>query len=241
VIVERDVDEGQTVTASTSAPRLYLIATDLGELNVMGNIDEADVSKLRPGQAATFTVASYPGRTFQASLTEVRLNATVSSDVVTYQAVFRVSNPDLHLRPSMTASLKVRTGEADGVVRVPNAALKFRPTRELFAALGETQPQAIRAAGPGATDDVEAPEAPPARSAVPSGRSIVDAMFAPRPRIAVSGQVWIYESGQLKRVPVMLGMTDGSWTQIVTGDVQAGEPVVTGISLTTVNPGFMVR
>lgn len=251
VVVERDVDEGQTVTSSTSAPRLFLIATDLHDLRVMGNIDEAEVSKLRPGQTAVFTVTSYPGLTFRATVAEVRLNATVSSDVVIYQAVFQVANPDLRLRPGMTAALKVKTGEADGVLRVPNAAIKFRPTRELFDALHEPFPEVVRVAG--AMEGIDDPTAAGRESASgsleadsrnpqarPAG-SIVDGLFAPRPRVSTPGQVWILESGQLKRVPVLLGVTDGAWTQLASGNLTAGEPVVTGIALTTVNPGFMVR
>jgi len=244
VIVERDVDEGQTVTSSTTAPRLFLIATDLTDLRVMGNIDEADVSKLRPGQTATFTVQSYPGRTFTASVSEVRLNATVSSDVVIYQAVFQVPNPDLRLRPGMTAALKVKTSEADDVLRVPNAAIKLRPTREVFTALHEPFPEAIHVAG--ALEGLDDPGAGKVESAAngmtnqPTG-SIIDGLFAPRQRLATSGQVWIYESGQLKRVPVMLGITDGNWTELEDTTLKPGQPVATGIALTTVNPGFMVR
>jgi len=244
VVVERDVDEGQTVTSSTTTPRLFLIATDLTDLRVMGNIDEADVSKLRPGQTATFTVQSYPGRIFAANVSEVRLNATVSSDVVIYQAVFQVPNPDLRLRPGMTAALKVKTGEADDVLRVPNAAVKLRPTREVFAALHEPFPEAVHMAGAlEGLDDPGASKVEPAANGVttrPAG-SIVDGLFAPRPRTATAGQIWTYESGQLKRVPVMLGITDGIWTELEGTTLKEGEPVATGIALTTVNPGFMVR
>jgi HlyD family secretion protein len=210
----------------------------------MGNIDEAEVSKMRPGQSAIFTVQSYPGRTFAATVAEVRLNATVSSDVVIYQAVFQVANPDLLLRPGMTAALKVKTGEADDVLRVPNAALKLRPSREVFAALHEPFPDAVRMVG--GIEGLDDPGASKVESAAtgvttrPAG-SIVDGLFAPRPRTSIAGQVWIYESGQLKRVPVMLGISDGTWTELEGTTLKAGEAVATGIALTTINPGFMVR
>jgi hypothetical protein len=138
----------------------------------------------------------------------------------------------------------VKTSEADDVLRVPNAAIKLRPTREVFTALHEPFPEAIHVAG--ALEGLDDPGARKVESVGngmtnrPTG-SIIDGLFAPRQRLATSGQVWIYESGQLKRVPVMLGITDGNWTELEDTTLKPGQPVATGIALTTVNPGFMVR
>jgi len=111
--------------------------TFISTLELSGQVDESDIGKLHPGQDVGFTVDAYPGRTFHGTMTHVRLYATSTNNVVTYQAIVSVNNPDLKLLPSMTANMKVEVARASNVVRVPNTALRFRPTREMFEAFDE--------------------------------------------------------------------------------------------------------
>ncbi len=139
VVVQRQVDLGQTVAASLSTPTLFLIAQDLREIEIYANIDESDVGRLKPGQQATFTVAAFPDRTFQGTLKLVRLGATTIQNVVTYTAVITVSNTDMALLPGMTANLQLVTEERRDVLRVANAALRFRPAGTAPVALPTAQ------------------------------------------------------------------------------------------------------
>lgn len=127
VVISRNVDAGQTVAAAFQTPVLFVIAEDLVAMKVVASIDEADMGEVKPGQVATFTVDAYPDRTFDAVVTELRSAAKVVQNVVTYEAVLEVDNPQRELRPGMTASVKVRTAEADAALHVPNAALRFTP------------------------------------------------------------------------------------------------------------------
>lgn len=127
VVVQRQVDLGQTVAASLSTPTLFQIAQDLRTIDIYANIDEADVGRLKAGQPATFTVNAYPNRTFQGRVAMVRLGAQTIQNVVTYTGVIRVENRDMALLPGMTANLQVVTEDRRDVLRIANAALRFRP------------------------------------------------------------------------------------------------------------------
>ncbi len=151
VVIARNVDVGQTVAASLQAPTLFVIANDLSKMQVLADIDEADVGQLAPGAKVTFTVDAFPRDTFHGTIQQVRLNPQTVQNVVTYTAVINVDNPDLKLRPGMTASVTAVTAEARNVLRIPNAALRFRPeTRAVWKANGaELVPVRIQ---PGLTD-----------------------------------------------------------------------------------------
>lgn len=127
VVVQRQVNLGQTVAASLSAPELFQIAQDLRTIDIYANIDEADVGRLKVGQEVSFSVNAYPNRTFQGRVQMVRLGAQTVSNVVTYTGVVRVENRDLALLPGMTANVQIVTDDRQDVLRVPNAALRFRP------------------------------------------------------------------------------------------------------------------
>ncbi|WP_332689160.1 efflux RND transporter periplasmic adaptor subunit [Bosea sp. (in: a-proteobacteria)] len=127
VVVQRQVDLGQTVAASLSAPVLFQIAQDLRVIDIYANIDEADVGRLKAGQNVSFSVNAYPNRSFQGKVEMVRLGAQTIQNVVTYTGVVRVENRDLALLPGMTANIQVVTEDRPDVLRVPNAALRFRP------------------------------------------------------------------------------------------------------------------
>lgn len=130
IVLSRDVDIGQTVAASLSAPTLFVIAEDLSRMRVQAAVDEADIGRLRVGQKATFTVDAYPDTVFAGTVEQVRLQPQVVQNVVSYNVLLRAENPDLRLMPGMTASLSIVTARRDDALRVPAAALRFTPPGE---------------------------------------------------------------------------------------------------------------
>lgn len=140
IVTQRNVDVGQTVAASMQAPTLFIIAADLTEMQVNANIDEADVGRIRPGQNVSFRVDAYPTDNFMGTVTQIRLQPIVVQNVTTYGAVITVPNRELKLKPGMTANVKIEVAKRTNVLRIPNAALRFRPTQDLFAALNQPVP-----------------------------------------------------------------------------------------------------
>lgn len=140
IVISRNVDQGQTVAASMNAPTLYIIAADLAKMQVVANIDEADVGRMRPGQRVTFRVDAYPADTFIGTVSQVRLQPAVVQNVVTYSTVIDVPNPELKLKPGMTATVTIEIARRNDVLRVANRALSFRPAPEMFAALNQPLP-----------------------------------------------------------------------------------------------------
>ncbi len=148
IVISRSVDVGQTVAASMQAPILFLLAADLTKMKVNANIDESDVGRIRPGQVVTFRVDAYPTEEFEGRVSQVRLEPIVVENVVTYATQIDVPNPELKLKPGMTATVILEIARRDDVVRIPNAALRFRPTDDMFAALNLPVPEPP-AGGPG--------------------------------------------------------------------------------------------
>ena len=140
LVISRNVDVGQTVAASMSAPTLFVLAADLTKMQVLASLDESDVGRIRPGQLVHFRVDAFPTEEFTGNVTQVRLQPTTVQNVVTYQTVIDVPNPGLKLKPGMTANVNIEIARRADVLRVPNTALRFRPTPEIFAALGQTPP-----------------------------------------------------------------------------------------------------
>ena len=148
IVISRNVDQGQTVASSMNAPTLFVIAADLTKMQVLANIDEADVGRMRPGQHVTFRVDAFPNDTFQGTVQQVRLQPAVVQNVVTYSTVIAVPNTELKLKPGMTANVNIEIARRANVLRIPNAALRFRPTNEMFAALNQQPPPEMQR-GPG--------------------------------------------------------------------------------------------
>ena len=148
VVISRNVDVGQTVAASMQAPTLFVIAQDLAKMRVNAHVAESDIGRIAPGQPVTFRVDAYSGTVFTGTVSLVRLAAVVEQNVVSYVTTIDVPNPDLRLKPGMTANVTIEVKRAAGVLRVPNAALRVRPTPEIFAALGQAAP--VHAPGTGA-------------------------------------------------------------------------------------------
>jgi HlyD family secretion protein len=130
IVINRAIDPGQTVAASFQAPTLFVIAQDLRKMRVFADIDEADVGRVKEGMDAEVSVDAFPGEAFKGTVSQVRFSPFSQSGVVTYAAIVEVENPDVKLRPGMTATVTIRSAEAKGVKRLPNAALRFKPTPE---------------------------------------------------------------------------------------------------------------
>ena len=357
IVTQRSVDVGQTVAASMQAPTLFIIAADLTKMQVNANIDEADVGRIRPGQHVTFKVDAYPTETFEGTVSQIRLQPVVVSNVTTYGTVIDVPNAQLKLKPGMTANVKVEIAKRTDVLRVPAAALRFRPSTDVFAALNQpVPPEAVSAAGLGGrggqgrggnrTGGTDAPAAAPsapagaapsaaARSAptpsqsattpapsgsapdmgsrggrgrstgsgqaggggrgfdparmmerfkgmspdeqkqfiarmkdrgqdtsafekelqgnskpaatgkstakgAPASAQTIDALFAPLPVVESRGRAWLFMNHELKPVSLRLGISDGTNTELLSGELQQNMEVVTtvtGLSPTRAQPG----
>jgi len=163
VVINRNVDVGQTVAASMQAPTLFEIANDLAQMQVNANIAESDIGQIAVGQPVRFQVDAFPGQNFTGTVAQVRLNPVIEQNVVSYVTVIAVPNPDLRLRPGMTANVTVEVARADETLRVPTSAVRFTPTPEVFALLGQPVPENLNAETRSRGEDSQA-------SANPGGR-----------------------------------------------------------------------
>jgi len=283
VVIERAVDIGQTVAASFQAPKLFTIAQDLREMQVEVDVDEADIGRVNVGQAAVFTVDAFPGREFSGQVLQIRKAPRVVQNVVTYTVLVSAQNTDKRLLPGMTANIQIIVAERRDVLKVPNAALRFRPEgeeakpqaspaemlaessgqggagqveerlRQLDAALNLTasQQNQVRVIlsevreklgglrRQGADPDEIRKEAAALRE---SSRGAILALLSPAQKEMYASYMASRETGAASRgrlhvlnskgrpVPVelVLGITDGTFTEVVNGDLQAGQKVIVG-------------
>jgi HlyD family secretion protein len=287
VVVSRAVDVGQTVAASLSAPTLFTIAEDLGKMQVEVSVDEADIGRIKLEDRATFTVDSFPGQSFTGTVTQIRKAAQIVQNVVTYTVVVAVDNPGGRLLPGMTANAKMIVAEKPSVLKVPNAALRFRPPGAEGPPAGAGQaaaragtergerpggsrpsPEQIRdrlVKGLGLTEEqqrtldpilADSREQMRALQAAPepdrqgraqkireATRARIREILTPEqrvrydelagggdPRSGTPGRVWVLEGDRLKAVAVTLGISDGSATEILRGDLADGQEVVVGMA-----------
>lgn len=216
VVLTRAVDPGNAVAASLQAVTLFTIAEDLTKMKLQVSVDEADVGKVGVGQNATFTVAAYPSRQFPAKITRVAYGSTTTDNVVTYITYLEVDNPDLLLRPGMTATATINATERTDVLLVPNTALRFMPA--LPRAPGGEAPKGEAKGGGGGIVGSLMPRPPSTgpRSASPAGRG---GGSGPR-------QIWILEGGQPVPVTVRTGVTDGRVTEILSPQIGPGTAVI---------------
>ena len=340
IVTQRSVDVGQTVQASMTAPQLFVIAEDLTQMLVSANIDESDVGRVTPGQDVIFRVDAFPGIDFHGTVAQIRLNPTVVNNVTTYATIVSVPNKDLRLKPGMTTNLKLQVAKRTDSLRVPNTALRFRPSLDAFAALNQPVPPEAQGGGRGRRGGQAGPGGPPAglsasaqaaqppvvgggpgasggralggapsggvggrggrngsgggdngdrqarmldrfksmspdeqkafvarmkdrgqdttafeqlldkkgggkknaasaaetgfvfkpRYGAPQSGDTIDSLFKPLPTQQSQGRVWLFVDHQLKPVTLRLGITDGTYTELVSGDLQEGADVVTGIT-----------
>jgi HlyD family secretion protein len=237
VVVNRLVDVGQTIQAHVNAPQLFTLASDLTTLRIAAAVDEADIGFIRRGMPVTFTVDAYRGERFTGRIEAVRLNAQISNSVVTYPVWIHVANDDLRLRPSMTANLFIDVASTDHAVRVPSAALRFRPKTEMFAWLGLPAPAPGQAFRPQASTRSASGTGEVAGSAAAARASAVkiDDLFEPAPQKVFAGRVWVYDehaadpSSRLRPMDVQTGLSDGQYTEIVSGELPPGTQLVTDV------------
>jgi HlyD family secretion protein len=216
VVVDREVDVGQTVAASLQTPTLFKIAQDLSKMQIDTNFAEADIGSIRVGQAVRFTVDAFPDRHFMGEVKQIRLNPTTVSNVVTYDVVVNVDNPEQILLPGMTAYVNIAVAERKDTLLVPNAALRFKPAT---GEVQKTSPVSGQAAGVARNNGGNRPGA----SAV--GKSGNTRQTSD----TFAGKVYILENRKLKPVNVMFGITDNRNTEIAGGDLKAGDQVVVGV------------
>ncbi len=232
VVVDRQYDIGQTVAASFQAPTLFTIAQDLTKMQVQADVDQSDIGRIRVGQSARFTVDAYPDEEFVGAITQVRLNATVNQNVVTYPVIVGVENVELKLRPKMTADLSVEVDRVRDVLRIPNAALRFRPAEEASSAggaagrAGSAGSGAARAAG-GAAPGAPAGGFAGAAEGLAAGRGGAGGGSPEK------GWQTVYRlgaDGRLTGVQVRTGLSDGKFSEVLEGELQAGETIVIGLA-----------
>ena len=169
VVVNRVVDRGQTIVGSQTATPFFDIATELTTLKLEGGVDEAEIGKVRTGMRVTFTVDAHGQREFEGEVTMVRINPTIQQNVVTYTTVVKVQNNDLSLKPGMTAAMKIEVARRDNVMRIPSAALRFRPTNDMWTALKMEPPTpAGRGGAGGGRNGGGAPGAAPTATPTPA-------------------------------------------------------------------------
>jgi HlyD family secretion protein len=218
IVVSRNVDVGQTVAASLQAPVLFLIANDLSKMQVDTNVSEGDVGNVWVGQDVTFTVDAYPSRHFKGTVQQVRNAAIMVQNVVTYDAVVGVDNTELLLKPGMTANVEFLVSQKSDVLKIPNAALRFRPPSERQPAPVAGTGQATgggpgRAAGGGAVRSGGSPNAGQGSRTREGGGNR-------------QGTVYVLRDQNAIPVRVRLGISDGSYSEVVAGDLKAGDQVI---------------
>jgi HlyD family secretion protein len=179
IVVSRNVDVGQTVAASFQTPTLFSIAQDLTKMQIDANVDESDIGNIKVRQDVEFIVDTYPDITFKGSVWQVRNAPITVQNVVTYDVVIKVDNPEVKLKPGMTANVSIITAIKKDVLKIPNAALRF--------SLSEKGVQTPEKKGPG---------------------------------------IWILEKEQPMRIPVSTGISDGNYTELVSGEIREGQEVI---------------
>ncbi len=220
VVATRSVDPGQTVAASFQTPTLFVIANDLRNMRVIANVDEANIGKLEERMVATARVDAFPRDTFRGSVRELRINPTTTNGVVTYQAVIDVENPLGRLRPGMTATITVITARQLAVLRVPNAALRYRPAVSAGGPGGGGRPGGGRG-GARAAQGAPGATASPA-PATPNGGARTDDE-TPTPD---QGTLYLLRAGRAVRTRVTVGVTDGAFTEVSGPELTEGAEVV---------------
>jgi HlyD family secretion protein len=210
VVVARNVDLGQTVAASFNTPTLFQIAKDLAQMQIDTSIAEADVGGIKEGLAARFRVDAFPGQFFRGVVKQVRLNPTIQSNVVSYTVIVSADNAEGKLKPGMTAFVQITANRREKVLRVPNAALRFRPPAD---------PAQADKSGPAAGAG-----GPPGMGGSGGGRGTAGGGGTRRD---AGSRVYKLVDGKLAAVPVQVGVADSTYTEIVGGDIKEGDKLVT--------------
>ena len=213
VVIRRNTDVGQTVAASFQTPDLYLLARDLRQMVIQTNVSEADVGLIKTGQAVHFTVDAYPEREFEGLVQQFRLNSASAQGVVTYTIIVDVENPDELLKPGMTAQTRIVVSSKPKVMRLPTAALRFRPDEDSLNAEG-AKPAASAASAPATAEEKARADDDGVLTATRTGRKIY--------------RVYTVGDKQLPKLhEVTIGIANTRFTELISGDLKAGDEVIT--------------
>ena len=213
VVIRRNTDVGQTVAASFQTPDLYLLARDLRQMVIQTNVSEADVGLIKTGQTVHFTVDAYPEREFEGLVQQFRLNSASAQGVVTYTIIVDVENPDELLKPGMTAQTRIVVSSKPKVMRLPTAALRFRPDEDSLKAKGAA-PAASAASAPVTAEEKARADDDGVLTATRTGRKIY--------------RVYTVGDKQLPKLhEVTIGIANTRFTELISGDLKAGDEVIT--------------
>jgi len=250
-VITRKVNVGQTLISSMNPPVLFQVASDLTKMQVKCAVDEADIGRVKEGQKVRFSVDAFQGEVFNGDILQVRNSPTTTQNVVTYEVIINASNPEKKLKPGMTATVSIVTGEALGVLKIPNAALRFTPnlSQEEMTKIYEEMRASFQAKRPadgqGQTPAVQTPggQAPQGENQQrgegrgqggqrPDFSTMTDAQrqqFQQARARRGGGQVWILEdSGKIRPIPIRTGITDNSYTALVSGELKEGMKIILG-------------
>jgi HlyD family secretion protein len=254
VIIDRRVNIGQTVVASLSAPSLFLIAKDLKRLQLWASVNEADIGQIHPGQTARFTVDAFPGRTFRGTVSQIRLNAVMTQNVVTYTVVITTDNSSGTLLPYLTANVQFEVAHHEDVLLVPTTAIRWKPqpnqivadAREAYSKASRRRDATGGKSGPkresGSESDQETKNQDAKNEDAKKGsgdeaKSMVDSKRADGKsgarrhgggRKRDISTVWVEDDGFARPIQVQTGLTDGTQIEIASGDLKEGTKVIIG-------------
>jgi HlyD family secretion protein len=244
VVITRSVNVGQTVAASFQAPVLFKVATDLTKMRVECSVDETDIGKVKEGQTCRFTVSGFPNETFNGIVTQVRYSPETVQNVVTYTTVVNAENPDLKLRPGMTATVSIVVGEAKNALKVPNSALRFTPNlpqeelQKIYASMGPGQAGQTgekRDGQPGESQRQGGQRTNSGQTNFQMGGQSVELTPEMKAKLQQmrqqrqGGRVWYQdEQGKLKFVQVRTGITDNTYSEVTRGELKEGMTIIIG-------------
>jgi HlyD family secretion protein len=240
MVISRNVDVGQTVAASLSAPTLFTIANDMRKMQVQASVDEADIGNVTIGQDVTFRVDAYPDREFHGSVSQVRLAPVVTQNVVTYSVIIDVNNPDMKLMPGMTATVSIEVASREGVLRVPLLAVRFTPPDVPKEAFPRPPREAMQ--GGAGTDSARTADRPRGERRMwgRGGRRDSSASADPQPeadrrsqmmrRLINKARVWVLADGVPRPVMVTRGLQNTRYVEVLDSDLKEGDEIIIGAS-----------
>lgn len=243
VVISRSVDVGQTVAASLQAPTLFSIANDLKKMQVQASIDEADIGNVKVDQDVSFRVDAYPERDFEGVVSQIRLAPVVNQNVVTYTVIIAVDNPRMRLMPGMTATVTIEIANREDVLRVPGAAVRFTPPEAMKEMM---QRMANREGGQGGSGREGGSGGGPGSGMGGGGwdTSKMDsaqiARFRQMRRDPNRGRVWVMRDGKPEPVPILRGIQNSQFVEVVEGDLKEGDEIIVGMvggQATQIRPG----
>ncbi len=253
VVISRNIDVGQTIAASLQSPTLFTIANDLSQMQVNANVDEADIGNISDQADVRFNVDAFPNEFFRGRISEIRLNPQTVQNVVTYSVIISIENPELKLKPGMTANITITVDQRDNVVKIPNAALRYTPPgmqreRPVVTPAAFNGPASVRKTRDSRVLEGSA-KSEPSPSQLAPGQKWDPAdkirMVPPKRTTQRPGLVYVLNAQQKPEArSVMLGITDGSLTELVSGDLMPGDSVIIGDNTQAANtapatgPGF---